>query len=117
VEPTTEVDGMLVQGFNNLLGWASIALVLFTVFAFIDAAIRRQDAYRAADKQKKSFWLIILGLAVAVSVYGILFLQIFGLIATIVYMVDVRPAVKEITGPRRRRGGSSSDGPYGPFNR
>jgi hypothetical protein len=55
---------------------------------------------------------------VAVSVYGILFLQIFGLIATIVYMVDVRPAVKEITGPRRRRGGgSSSDGPYGPFNR
>jgi hypothetical protein len=117
VEQTTEVDGMLVQGFNNLLGWASIALVLFTVFAFVDAAIRRQDAYRAADKQKKSFWLIILGLAVAVSVYGILFLQIFGLIATIVYMVDVRPAVKEITGPRRRRGGSSSDGPYGPFNR
>jgi uncharacterized membrane protein len=108
---------MLVAGFYSVLGWASIALVLFTLFAFVDAAIRRADAYQAADKQKKGFWLIILGLSVAVSVYGIFFLQIFGLVATIVYMVDVRPAIKQITGPRRRGGGSSSDGPYGPFSR
>jgi hypothetical protein len=115
-----EVYGVLMQGFNNLLGWASIALLLFTVFAFVDAVIRREDAYRAADKQKKSFWLIILGLAVAVSFLGILFLQIFGLIATIVYMVDVRPAIKAITGGGggwRGGRGSSSDGPYGPFRR
>jgi O-antigen/teichoic acid export membrane protein len=109
-----------MQGFNNLLWWGSIALLLFTVFAFFDAAFRREDAYRAADKQKKSFWLIVLGLAVAVSFLGILFLQIFGLIATIVYMVDVRPAVRQIGGGGRGwRGGrgSSSDGPYGPFRR
>lgn len=108
---------MLVAGFYSILGWASIALALFTLFAFVDAAIRREDAYRAADKQKKGFWLIILGISLAVSVYGILFLQIFGLVATIVYMVDVRPAIKQITGPGRRGGGSSSDGPYGPFSR
>jgi hypothetical protein len=35
-------------------------------------------------------------------------------------MVDVRPKLREVSGkggPRRPRGGSSSDGPYGPFNR
>jgi hypothetical protein len=112
------VDGVLMQGFKSLLWWGSIALLLFTVFAFLDAVVRRDDAYRAADKQKKSFWLIILGLAVAVSFLGILFLQIFGLIATIVYMVDVRPAIKRIAGGGGWRGGpGSSDGPYGPFRR
>jgi hypothetical protein len=114
------MDDVLVQGFNNLLGWASIALLVFSAFAFVDAAIRRDDAYRAADKQKKSFWLLILGLAVVVSFLGIFFLQIIGLVAAIVYTVDVRPALKQISGGGRggrRGGGSSSDGPYGPYNR
>ena len=83
----------------------------------VDAAVRREDAYRAADKQTKMFWLIILGLAVAVNLLlRCCFLQIVGLIATIVYIVDVRPALKQVTGGGRRPGGSSSDGPYGPFN-
>ncbi|MEC4015692.1 DUF2516 family protein [Streptomyces sp. H27-D2] len=113
---------MLVQGFNELLWWASMALLVFSVFAFVDAAIRREDAYRAADKKTKPFWLIVLGLVVAVNLYPIMFfLQIIGIVATIVYMVDVRPAVKQISGGGgrgggRRSGGSSSDGPYGPYN-
>src|SRR5690606_26080890 len=44
------------------------------------------------------------------------FLPIIGLIATIVYMVDVRPALRGISGGGRKYGGSSSDGPYGPYN-
>ncbi|MGK5631903.1 DUF2516 family protein [Streptomyces sp. URMC 123] len=100
--------------------WVSVALLLFSVFAFVDSAIRREDAYRAADKQSKPFWLIILGIAAAVNLFLPLlsFLPIIGLIATIVYMVDVRPALKQVSGGGRggRRRGSSSDGPYGPFN-
>ncbi|MFE7116911.1 DUF2516 family protein [Streptomyces sp. NPDC057654] len=111
---------MLVQAFGNVMSWVSIALLIFTLVAFIDAAVHREDAYRAADKQTKPFWLIILGIAAAVNLFmGILsFLPIIGLIATIVYMVDVRPALKQVSGRRgpRRRGGSSSDGPYGPYN-
>lgn len=111
---------MLVQGFNQLLGWLSLALFVFSLFAFIDSAIRQEDAYRAAGKQTKPFWLIILGLATVVSfIFDIMsFLPIIGLIATIVYVVDVRPAVKQISGGGRggRRGGSSSDGPYGPYD-
>ncbi|MDT3397239.1 DUF2516 family protein [Streptomyces sp. B1866] len=108
---------MLLQGFNEVMYWVSVGLLLFSLFAFVDSAIRREDAYRAADKQTKPFWLIILGLATAVNLFmGIFaFLPILGLIATIVYVVDVRPALREVSGGRWRRG-SSSDGPYGPFN-
>ncbi|ELS54294.1 hypothetical protein STVIR_4760 [Streptomyces viridochromogenes Tue57] len=109
---------MLMQGFAGFLGLLSLALILFSGFALIDAATRREDAYRAADKQTKPFWMIILGLAFVVNlIFNILsFLPIIGLIATIVYMVDVRPAIKGLPGGGRSRKGSSSDGPYGPWN-
>jgi hypothetical protein len=107
-----------VWGFFGLL---SILLALFGLFAFIDAATHREDAYRAAGKNTKGFWLIILGVSVLVmKIFSFLsFLPALGLVATIVYMVDVRPAVRGAGGrgtPRRRGGGSSSDGPYGPYN-
>ena len=107
-----------MQGFVGFMWLLSMALILFSGFALIDAAIRREDAYRAADKQSKAFWLIILGLAFVVNlIFNILsFLPIIGLIATIVYMVDVRPAIKSLPGGGRSRRGSSSDGPYGPWN-
>ncbi|MFI7342359.1 DUF2516 family protein [Streptomyces sp. NPDC050085] len=98
----------------------SLALIVFSGFALVDAAIRREDAFRAASKQTKPFWLIILGIAFVVNwLFSILsFLPIIGLVATIVYMVDVRPAVRQISGGggRKRGRGSSSDGPYGPYN-
>lgn len=123
---------MLMQGFGTLLFILSMVVLALAVFAFVDAAFRREDAYRAAGKKTKPFWLIILGLAVLVNLIfsgPIGILTIAGLIASIVYIVDVRPAIREITGGnsgprrglgggrwRRRPGGSSSDGPYGPFN-
>ncbi|MBT3164536.1 DUF2516 family protein [Streptomyces sp. Vc74B-19] len=107
-----------MQGFANFMWLLSMALIVFSGFALIDAAIRREDAYRAADKKTKPFWLIILGIAFVVNlIFNILsFLPIIGLIATIVYMVDVRPALRGLPGGGRSRRGSSSDGPYGPYN-
>jgi O-antigen/teichoic acid export membrane protein len=113
---------MLIEGFNTVMLVIMLALLCFAVFAFIDAMLRREDAYRATDKKTKGFWLIILGLAVVVNLpflgVGLWILKIIGLIASIVYIVDVRPALKQVMGggggPKRR--GSSSDGPYGPFN-
>jgi uncharacterized protein DUF2516 len=124
---------MLMQGFGTLLWILHLVVLALAVFAFVDAAFRRDDAYRAAGKQNKPFWLVILGLAILVNVFlgGLLgILTIAGLIASIVYIVDVRPAIRQLTGGgtggmrrglgggrwRRRPGGSSSDGPYGPFN-
>ncbi|MFC7221315.1 DUF2516 family protein [Streptomyces polyrhachis] len=106
---------MLLQSFGTVLYYLSLAIALFSLTAFVDAALKRKDAYEAAGKQNKGFWLIILGIGVAVNFFpGMFFLVIIGLIADIVYFVDVRPALKQVAGPRRR-GGSSSDGPYGPF--
>jgi uncharacterized protein DUF2516 len=107
-----------MEGFSGILWLLDAALVVFSGFALFDAAFRREDAFRAVDKKTKPFWLAVLGGAFVVSVIFPLlaFLPVIGLIATIVYMVDVRPAIRGITGGGPRRGGSSSDGPYGPFN-
>ncbi|WP_059045912.1 DUF2516 family protein [Streptomyces acidiscabies] len=111
-----------MQGFSSFMALLSLALMVFSGFALFDAVIRREDGYRAVSKQTKPFWVIILGLAFVVNlIFPILsFLPIIGLVATIVYMVDVRPALRTLPGGgkngRGGRGGSSSDGPYGPYN-
>ncbi|MFF8384810.1 DUF2516 family protein [Streptomyces kanasensis] len=108
---------MLMSGFNSLIGLLFIAMLVFAAVALVFAALAREDAYRAADKQSKSFWLIILGVTVVVDLFlPMLILQLAGLIATIVFMVDVRPALRQVSGGGRGPRGSSSDGPYGPYN-
>ncbi|GAA3478500.1 DUF2516 family protein [Streptomyces sp. NPDC005151] len=108
---------MLLTGFSTLVWLLYMIMLVLAVVALFLAATAREDAYRAADKQKKSFWLIILGITVAVNLFvPMLFLQLAGAVASIVFMVDVRPALKAVSGGGGRRGGSSSDGPYGPYN-
>ncbi|MET8513582.1 DUF2516 family protein [Streptomyces sp. NPDC005077] len=108
---------MLLTGFSTLVWLLYLIMLVLAVVALFLAATAREDAYRAADKQKKSFWLIILGITVAVNLFvPMLFLQLAGAVASIVFMVDVQPALKAVSGGGGRRGGSSSDGPYGPYN-
>lgn len=108
---------MLLEGFNSFLWLISMAMLVLAVVALIMAAVAREDAFRAAGKQTKPFWLIILGITVVVNLWvPMLFVQLAGLVASIVFFVDVRPALKAVTGGGGRRGGSSSDGPYGPYN-
>ncbi|MEO3978413.1 DUF2516 family protein [Streptomyces sp. CAU 1734] len=110
---------MLRAGFDAGIGMIiSLVFLVTSVTALIMALLARDDAYRAADKQTKSFWLVILGVTVAVNLtISMLFLSIAGLIASIVFFVDVRPALAQVSGGGKgRRGGSSSDGPYGPYN-
>jgi hypothetical protein len=96
-----------LHGAFLIIGLASLAVRLW---ALIDAATHPDAAYVANEKQSKTFWIVILVVALLVSGFGLL--SVLGLIAAIVYLVDVRPAVR---GSRGRRGGSSSDGPYGPY--
>jgi uncharacterized membrane protein YjgN (DUF898 family) len=106
---------MLLEGFSSFMSLLYLAMLAIAVVAFVIAMTAREDAYRAADKQTKTFWLIILGVTIAVNLLvPMLFLQLAGLVASIVFMVDVRPALRHVSGGRR--GGSSSDGPYGPYN-
>jgi hypothetical protein len=89
----------------NPLEWLAMAILLFKAFALVDAAFRREDAYRAADKKSKVFWLVVLGVALGLDlVFGVnpigSFLTLAGLVAAIVYMVDVRPAIRALTAGR-----------------
>ena len=83
------------------------------VFALVDAARHRPDAYVAAGKRTKQFWTVVTGLAALVG-FVFLFsplnlLGILAVVAAAVYLADVRPALQQVSG----RG--SSSGPYGPW--
>ena len=68
-----------------------VTLVL-TIWALVDAAMRSPGAFVAAEKQTKQFWVILLIVA-ALAAYIRLFTFI-AIIATLVYLLDVRPAVR-----------------------
>ncbi|MBV9291878.1 MAG: DUF2516 family protein [Frankiales bacterium] len=86
-----------------------VAILVVKVAALLDAAIRPQSAYVAAGKQTKTLWVVIL--VVAVLSTGMAFLSLAGLVAALVYFLDVRPAIKDVP-----RGGSQQHmGPYGPW--
>ena len=78
--------------------WAAALVV--EVWAFVDAIRRPAPAFPAAGKLTKPAWLAITAIALAV---GLLFgplgiLGLAGIVASIVYLVDVRPAVRQIQG-------------------
>jgi hypothetical protein len=81
--------------------WACLAL---GAVALVDAARRRTDAYVAAGKQTKPIWLGILGGGLLAQIVfpalgGSLLsiLGMAGIVAAIVYLVDVRRRLIEVT--------------------
>ncbi|MDQ2883403.1 MAG: DUF2516 family protein [Actinomycetota bacterium] len=71
------------------------------LFAFIHAALQRADAYTATDKLTKPAWLGISGGATAALFLfypggSLLMLWLIALVAVLVYIVDVKPAVTEV---------------------
>jgi Protein of unknown function (DUF2516) len=77
-----------------------IAILVTTVYSFVHAAMQRPDAYTAANKLTKPVWLVILGVAAALSFIGVLGMAIAACAAG-VYLVDVRPKLLEIQGKSR----------------
>ena len=113
-------NGLITSTFFNVLTVLLLALSCFQIFAFLDAAIRPARAYEAAGKLSKVAWLLILGIAAFYDVMWGSFtgiLTIIGAAAGIIYMVDVRPAVRQLGGRKQQRGvqDRQHDGPYGPW--
>ncbi len=103
-----------VQSFLVLaLGVAALGL---GAFAFVDALRHDPQAYAVEGKRTKTFWLVLLGVSLAVLIISVTnVLSFFGLIAVVasgVYMADVRPALAPYTKRKnqKRMGGS---GPHG----
>jgi hypothetical protein len=97
-----------VDVINELYYWTDMVLfyglLALRAWALIDCLTRRNDAFPAVDKLTKAAWAAMLALGL---VFGSLIfrspLSIFSLITAVmaaVYLADVRPAVREISGPR-----------------
>jgi len=103
------------------LEWLNFALLvagfIVEAWAFGDALRRPAGAFPAAGKQTKPLWLIVTGVALVVGIFSVaqdvsllFFLPLIAFIGSAVYLADVRPKVREIG-----KGGSSHQGPYGPW--
>jgi hypothetical protein len=95
------VDLLAVQGGLSLL--IELTLLFVKAFAFLDALRRPAEVFVAADKQTKNLWMLLLGIALVAAVllpgaFGLI--NLVGTVAALVYLADVRPAVRALT-PRR----------------
>ncbi len=79
---------------------ATLLLFALQAWAFVDGIGHRPEVYVAADKLTKPAWLIILGIALAAHMLiwnPMSILNLIGAVAAIVYLVDVRPALRSMT--------------------
>ena len=87
-----------LQGYVMMI--VSLAMLAAQAFALVDAVSHRPDAYVAGDKLTKNSWVLILGLALVAHLLFWSPLSLFnlvGIIAAIVYLVDVRPTLRSLT--------------------
>ncbi|MCW2504247.1 MAG: hypothetical protein JWO79_2531 [Actinomycetia bacterium] len=70
------------------------------LWALVHCALQRTDAFSAIGTLSKAMWLAILAgtmlLAVILSALGQLF-TLMSLTASLVYLLDIRPALRDIT--------------------
>jgi hypothetical protein len=101
--------GVLVYSFGVVHYVVTLACALLMLFAVGDAAVRPAAYYPAAGKRTKRFWVGILVGGILLSFVSSIF-GIAGLVAAIVYLVDVRPRLRELRNRSR-----TPSGPYGPW--
>jgi SNF family Na+-dependent transporter len=101
-----------ITGLISLVIW--VALLGIKVFALIDALRYTNNQYVSAGKRSRTLWLELTGLSLAFHlITNVLDLvSLAGTIASIVYLVDVRPALQQVSG---RGGNRNNMGPYGPW--
>ncbi|MFX0538851.1 DUF2516 family protein [Ornithinimicrobium sp. Y1847] len=106
-----------IYNLQNLLQVVvGVSLFAMMLWALIHCIRTREDAFVAAGKRTKNFWLLLTGGA---TVLGFIFMfspfNLFNVIAVVaagVYLADVKPAVTAVQG---RGGNTSHMGPYGPW--
>jgi len=105
---------LLAQLQHWIVVGLSVVALGVEVYAFVDCLRRRPDAFPAAGKRTKAFWLILTGVSVLIGVLALStvpgLLAIVAIVAAGVYLADVKPALDQVMGR-----GSGSQGPYGPW--
>lgn len=101
----------------DVQSWIVLALSVIALgveaWALVDCIRRPSNAFEAAGKRTKNFWLLITIVAVLIGFIALNafpgFIALIGVIAAGVYLADVRPALDQVMGRGR------ADGPYGPW--
>jgi Protein of unknown function (DUF2516) len=113
------VESVLGSGVYGPLNYFFVALgaaaFVVAAWAFVDAITRPAQAFPAVGKLTKPIWLLILGVAFVLGLYAAAYggstgmLSVISFVAASVYLLDVRPKVREVGKSSSRRG------PYGPW--
>ncbi len=102
-----------VTGLLLLVIW--LGLLAMKVVAFVDCLRHPAGAFPSAGKRSRTLWLVVTGLSLAFHLVSspLNFVNLAGTIGSGIYLVDVRPALRQVRG----WGGSgrSKEGPYGPW--
>ena len=88
--------------FESYVGlFVAFVLLVVAIFAFVNSLLYSPQSYEAAGKLTKTTWCVILGFAVLLQLVplGIPLINIALLVASLVYLADVRPALARL---RRR---------------
>ncbi len=93
---------------NTIQSWLLFVLFLgvlaLQLWALVDCITRKAPAFPAAGKLTKATWLLLTALALVLVVLWqdvTNLLSFISIIISSVYLADVRPAVREISGPSR----------------
>ena len=87
---------IFLQIIASIPHWIFMAVSLFALIGAILAAMTREDAFRAGDRQNKWVWVgLLVGSALLMNL-PLLFVSWIGAIITGVYWFDVRPQLKAI---------------------
>lgn len=92
----------LAYGQNIIVLVLTIVGGAAALLALVHAAVQRPDAFPAVDRQSKVIWVAILVVgSLFIWFFGLLsFLGIIGIVAVLIYLVDVRPRVDSIQNKR-----------------
>lgn len=89
---------------NDLLFVLMLFCLALRVWALGDCLIRKTAAFPAAGKLTKPAWALLNAFSVVIGLlirYPINFLTLAFLVVSLVYLTDVRPAVREVSGGSR----------------
>jgi hypothetical protein len=98
-----------VEAIDLIYLWVDLVVWIFLcalrAWAIIDCIARKSAAFPAANKLTKPAWLAILVVSGFLGSYFSLYnptgvLSLISTVVTAVYLADVRPAIREITGGR-----------------
>lgn len=89
---------------DGLLLVVLLGVLALQLWALVDCVTRKAPAFPAAGKLTKPTWILLTAVAVAPAIFlhnAVNLLAFIGIIVSCVYLADVRPAVREISGPSR----------------